>query len=96
VTGLLATYAYDDLGHRTSITRTNTTSTTYAFSNPELMTGLTQDLGGTTKDQTWGYGYNQAAQVISRSGSNSLYEWTNRQTRPGALDPNGKEQRRLG
>jgi len=79
-TGRLATYAYDDLGHRTSISRANSTSTTYAFSNPELMTGLTQDLAGTTNDQSWGYGYNQAAQVVSRSGSNSLYEWTNRQT----------------
>jgi YD repeat-containing protein len=74
--GLLAVYKYDDLGHRTAIVRANGTSTTYAYSNPELLTGLTQDLAGSANDQTWGFGYNQAPQVTSRSTSNALYAWT--------------------
>lgn len=75
--GVLATYSYDDLGRRTGLTRGNGASTTYSYDSADRLTGLTHDVTGTTNDQTWAFGYNPASQLISRSGSNSLYDWTN-------------------
>jgi RHS repeat-associated protein len=73
----LATFAYDDLGRRTSLTRGNGATTSYSYTGPYL-SGLALNLAGasTTYDQSWTYAYNTAGQLTSRIGTNALYAWT--------------------
>jgi RHS repeat-associated protein len=75
-TTTLGTYAYDDLGRRTSLTRGNGVVTSYGYDNASRLTSLASDLPGTTYDLTLGFGYNQASQITSTTRSNNLYSWT--------------------
>ncbi|EZP56508.1 RHS repeat domain-containing protein [Sphingomonas sp. RIT328] len=72
----LATFAYDDLGRRTSLTRGNGTVTSYGYDGASRLTSLTQDLAGSAWDQTYGFTYNAAGQILTRSSSNDSYAWT--------------------
>ncbi len=72
----LASFGYDNLGHRTSLTRGNGTITSYGLDAGSRMTRLTQDLAGGAWDQTYGFSYNPAGQIASRSSSNDVYAWT--------------------
>jgi len=65
--GLLAVYAYDQLGRRTSVTRGNATSTSYGWDGASRLTSLGVNLSGTSQDATWTLGYNPAGQVVSRA-----------------------------
>jgi len=73
--GVLATWAYDNLGRRTTLTRGNGTSTTYGYDAVSRLSSLVQNLGGTASDVTFGYGYNPAGQIASRTRSNDAYAW---------------------
>jgi RHS repeat-associated protein len=74
---VLATYSYDDLGRRTSLTRGNDTITSYGYDPASRLSSLTQDLGGgTVNDLTITYGYNAASQIVSQTRSNDAYAWT--------------------
>ncbi|WP_413415557.1 RHS repeat domain-containing protein [Sphingomonas sp. Sphisp140] len=79
-TATLASYGYDDLGRRTSLSRGNGTSTSYGYDAVSRMTALSIDLAGTASDQSLGFGYNAASQVASTTRSNDSYAWT------GAID----------
>lgn len=74
---LLASYAYDDLGRRTSVVRGNGTMTSYAYDAVSRLTSLTHDLAGTAQDITFGYSYNPASQIASSTRSNESYAFTN-------------------
>ncbi|HEX5182072.1 MAG TPA: RHS repeat-associated core domain-containing protein [Allosphingosinicella sp.] len=74
--GVLASYAYDNLGRRSSISRGNGTSTTYGYDAVSRLTSLTQDLSGTTYDETLGFSYNPANQITQNTRSNDIYAWT--------------------
>ena len=74
-TTTLGTYAYDDLGRRTSLTRGNGVITSYGYDNISRLTSLTSDLAGTAYDLTLGFGYNSASQITSTTRSNNLYSW---------------------
>ncbi|CUS44669.1 MAG: RHS repeat-associated core domain-containing protein [Pseudomonadota bacterium] len=73
--GVLATYSYDNLGRRTGITRGNGTTTSYGFDNVSRLTSLGQDLSGTAYDQSLGFSYNPAGQIVSTTRSNDAYAW---------------------
>jgi RHS repeat-associated protein len=74
---LLATFTYDDLGRRLTLTRGNTTTTTYNYDPIRgLLSGIIQNPTGATWDQTWTFGWNPAAQLKSRTDTNALYRWT--------------------
>jgi len=75
-TTTLGTYAYDDLGRRTSLTRSNGVVTSYGYDNGSRLTSLVSDLAGTANDLTLGFGYNQASQITSTTRSNTAYSWT--------------------
>jgi len=90
--GLLATYAYDQLGRRTTATRGNGTVTTYGWDGGSRLTSLTLDLSGTSQDATWTLGYNPAGQVVSRALSNSLYAYTGQPTLDDDYTLNGLNQ----
>jgi RHS repeat-associated protein len=73
--GMLATYAYDNLGRRTSVTRGNGSSTSYSYDAASRLTQLADDLSGTTYDQTRGFSYDPAGGVIQNTRSNDSYAW---------------------
>ncbi|WP_116811997.1 RHS repeat-associated core domain-containing protein [Steroidobacter cummioxidans] len=73
--GLLATYTYDNLGRRKTLTRGNGTTTGYDFDGASRLTELTQNLAGTAADQTVGMSYTPASQISTRTSSNDAYSW---------------------
>jgi RHS repeat-associated protein len=79
--GVLATYAYDNLGNRTSVTFGNGASETYAYDPVSRLKTLTNNLTGTADDLTIGgsttpISYNAAFQITSAPRSNSAYSYT--------------------
>jgi RHS repeat-associated protein len=75
--GVLATYAYDNYGRQTSMTRGNGVVTSYAFDAASRLETLTHNLTGTTNDQTLTMTHNPAGQIATRETSNDLYAWDN-------------------
>nr|WP_241095100.1 hypothetical protein [Marinicauda algicola] len=75
--GVLATFAYDTYGRRTSLTRGNGTVTNYAFDAMSRLDSLTQNLAGTADDLTVSLDYNPAGQITSMTRSNTAYSWVN-------------------
>ena len=75
--GVLATYAYDDLGQATSVTFGNGSVQSFAYNAGSQLTTLTNDLGGsaTTHDLTQTFSYNPAGQIGSVTRSNDAYAW---------------------
>lgn len=71
--GVLATYAYNDLGQTTGIARGNGTATAWGYDAAGRMTGLGHDLAGSTNDVVFGYAWNPAGQIASRTISNPAY-----------------------
>lgn len=72
----LATYAYDNLGQRTSVAFGNGTSTSYSYDPVSRLTALTHNLGGTAHDYTIGpIDYNPASEIKSIARSNDAYAW---------------------
>nr|WP_277815218.1 RHS repeat domain-containing protein [Aquisalinus flavus] len=69
----IATYNYDDLGRRTSITRGNGVTTSYGYDAQSRLTDLGQDLAGTGNDQALDFTYNPAGQIIEQENSNTVY-----------------------
>jgi RHS repeat-associated protein len=69
---LLATIGYDVRGRREKQSG-GKTETTYDYDGLGHLTGLGNDLGGTTQDVTTGLGYNPAGQIVSRVRSNDAY-----------------------
>ena len=75
--GVLAAYAYDDLGRRTSVTFGNGSVQSFGYDAVSRLSTLTNDLGGgaTTHDLTQTFAYNPASQIASVSRSNDAYAW---------------------
>ncbi|HYD86271.1 MAG TPA: RHS repeat-associated core domain-containing protein [Vitreimonas sp.] len=73
--GVLANYAYDNRGRRTTITRGNGVTTSYSYDSASRLSSLAQDLSSSTYDQTLSFSYNPASQALSRTGTNSAYDW---------------------
>ena len=73
--GLLAIYAYDEIGRRHTITRGNGAVTTFGYDGVSRLTSLGQDLPATDNDQTLTFGYTSASQIASRGATNDAYHW---------------------
>jgi RHS repeat-associated protein len=91
--GVLATFGYDDLGRRTSLTRGNTAVTTYGYDPVSRLSSLTQNLTGSANDLTITIGtYNPASQIVSQTRSNDSYAWTGHGSGSTASVANGLNQ----
>lgn len=91
--GVLGTYAYDNLGRRSSLVRGNGTSTSYAYDPVSRLSSLTQDLAGTGQDLIIGaLNYNAAGQITSLQRSNDAYAWTDHYNVNRAYSVNGLNQ----
>ena len=75
--GVLAAYAYDDLGRRTSVTFGNGSVQSFGYDAVSRLSTLTNDLGGaaTAQDLTQAFSYNPASQIASVTRSNDAYAW---------------------
>ena len=74
--GVLATYAYDNLGRRTTLTRGNGAVTTFGYDNASNLSQIVQNLSGTGSDLTLGFSFSPARQIVSNTRSNDAYAWT--------------------
>jgi YD repeat-containing protein len=72
---VLGSYAYNDLGQTTSLTRGNGTVSTYAYDPVARLSTLTHDLGGTAHDVSTSFTYNPASQIVTNGRNNDLYRW---------------------
>ncbi len=71
----LASYAYDDLSRRTTVTLGNTTTTTYGYDTQSALASLSHNLTGTAQDNTWSYTRNQVQDIKAESWTNDSYQW---------------------
>lgn len=75
-TTTLATYAYDNLGRRASLTYGNSAATTYGYDGASRLAALTHNLTGTVDDVTQTFTYNPAGGIVTQAMLNAAYEWT--------------------
>ncbi len=90
--GVLASYAYDNLGRRTAITRGNGAGTNYSYDNAQRLLTLAHDLAGTSQDQSYRFSYNAVGQATQRVGSNAAYAWPAPANGTTAYARNGLDQ----
>ena len=74
--GVLARFAYDDLGRRVSLTRGNGAVTSYGYDGASRLQMLTGNLLNDAYDQSVTFGYNPAGQILTRVATNDKYSWT--------------------
>lgn len=72
----LATFTYDDLGRRASLTRGNGVVTNYSYDPVSRLVGLSDDFAGTADDQNVTLTYTPAGQIASSTRSNPSYAFT--------------------
>ncbi|MDB5694267.1 MAG: repeat protein, partial [Alphaproteobacteria bacterium] len=72
---VLTTYAYDGLGRRTLRTYGNGTTTSFGYDSASRLTSLGIDIGGTSYDNNYSYGYNPSGQIIQATQSNDSAAW---------------------
>lgn len=73
----LATYSYNELSRRRGITRGNgSTTTTFGYDAKYRLSSLAHNLAGTAHDVTFGFTYNDAGEIRTRTVSNPAYEIT--------------------
>jgi RHS repeat-associated protein len=90
--GVLATYAYDNLGRRSSVTRGNGAVTSYQYDPVSRLDSMTHDFASTTHDLTLGFAYNPASQILSTLRSNDLYSWNGHGSGTTSSTANGLNQ----
>ena len=88
----LATYAYDDLSRRTTVTLGNGTTTSYGYSPQGALASLAHNLTGTAQDQTTTYTRNQVQEIVGQSWTNDLYQWTGYANGTQSYTANGLNQ----
>jgi RHS repeat-associated protein len=73
--GVLANYAYDNLGRRSSITFGNGVVQSYVFDPASRLQTLSSNLAGTAHDQAATLTYNPANQIDTLTKSNTVFAW---------------------
>jgi RHS repeat-associated protein len=89
--GLLATFGYDDLGNRISLTRGNGSVTSYRYNAAARLDRLTNTFADSTKTVQTGFDYNPAGQITRAESSNALYSFA-RSNAAKTYTPNGLNQ----
>jgi hypothetical protein len=88
----LATYAYNDLGRRTSVTYGNGVTTAYGFTPLSQLASLTHNLAGTANDVAFTFNYNAAGQMSAQDRNNDAYAWQNHFNVTRSYTANGQNQ----
>jgi RHS repeat-associated protein len=74
--GVLATFAYDNMGRRTALNRGNGGVTGYAFDGASRLIDLAIDATGSANDVWTDLDYNPASQIVSKTLNNAGYNFT--------------------
>ncbi|HEX9946130.1 MAG TPA: RHS repeat-associated core domain-containing protein [Allosphingosinicella sp.] len=90
--GVLATFAYDNLGRRASMTRGNGTVKSYSYDAVSRPTSMGEDLAGSGDDLTLGFTWNPASQIATATRSNDSYAWANHYNFNRSYTANGLNQ----
>jgi RHS repeat-associated protein len=90
--GLLATYAYDSLGRRASLTRGNGTVTSFTYDGISRLASLSHDTAGTVSDVTTTLDYIPSSQIKTYSRNNDSYKWNGHYNISRAYGTNGLNQ----
>jgi RHS repeat-associated protein len=90
--GVLATYGYDDLGRRTSLTFGNGVVQSFGYDLVSRLASLTNNLTGTTNDLSATIAYNPASQITSNVRTGDTYAWTAHFNENKTGVPNGLNQ----
>ncbi len=90
--GVLASYGYDNLGRRTSVTFGNGASQTFSFDGASRLASLTNDLSGTTNDLSVTFAYNPASQIKSTVRTGDTYAWAGHGAGTTSYSSNGLNQ----
>lgn len=85
-------FTYDDLGRRTNLSRSNGASTSYGYDCASRLLSLAQNLASTGSDQTLGFTFNPASQIITRTASNDNYAFREQYNADRAYTANGLNQ----
>lgn len=89
----LATYGYDDLSRRTTVTLGNaSTTTSYGYTTQSALGSLGHNLTGTAQDNSWTYTRNQAQEIAGHSWNNDLYQWAGYTNGTRSYTANGLNQ----
>ncbi|MDQ0612258.1 RHS repeat-associated protein [Variovorax sp. W1I1] len=72
----LASYAYDDLGRRTTVTLGNSTTVQRTYDAQGAMATLKNFLSSTAQEVQYTYVRNQIRELKSVTWSNNIYQWT--------------------
>ena len=89
---LLASYGYDDLGRRTSLTRGNGTVTNYAFDPVSRLATLQQNFASSGNNVTSTFTHLPSGQIASVERSNNAYAWTSAENVDRSYNVNGLNQ----
>jgi RHS repeat-associated protein len=90
--GVLAAYAYENLGNRTSVTFGNGVSQAYTFDAVSRLGSLTNDLSGTSNDLSAVFGYNPSSNINSTVRTGDAYAWTDHNNINRGYTSNGLNQ----
>ncbi len=94
----LVGFSYDELGRRKQMTRGNGVITNYKYDDPSLLlTSIEHVLVGPSgqvnpDNVSFSLSYNRASQIISRTISNSVYNWKEAVQQNKSYDINGLNQ----
>ncbi|ENX05697.1 hypothetical protein F898_02641 [Acinetobacter courvalinii] len=88
----LATYAYDDLSRRTTVTLGNGTTTTLTYTPQNQLLGLAHKLASTTQDISYTYARNRIGDINTETWSNDLYQWAGTPAATTSYAKNGLNQ----
>lgn len=73
--GVLASYVYDNLGNRTSMTFGNGANQTFAYDPVSRLSQLTNNLADTTKSLSTTFSYSPAGQLTSTARTGDVYAY---------------------
>jgi YD repeat-containing protein len=74
--GVLASYGYDNLGRRVSLSRGNGTTTSSGYDGADRLSSLAEAMPASASSaQSWGFSFNPASQLIGRTSTNTAYIW---------------------
>ena len=90
--GVLASYSYDNLGRRSSVTFGNGVSQPYTYDSASKLASLGNELSGTANDLAQAFTYSPASQIATVVRTGEVYAWTGHYNQNASSTPNGLNQ----
>ena len=90
--GVLAGYAFDDLGRRIGLQRGNGTATSFQYDAASRLIATGNDVAGTADDVSFAFTYNPAGQIATTTRDNDSYAYAAIANQDVTETPNGLNQ----